>query len=113
MIIVGLICVAIVGCGGPSKQQIEQAVRESLEQRVPASLSRTLAGGESPIIERVAVVQIGKAQDQGSNKYWPVKIYAKGSCTVLFGGRRGFEGETEYNVSKDPYGKWVATISGI
>jgi hypothetical protein len=59
-------------------------------------------------VEEVRVIKVGSAQGEGSYKFWPVKVYAKGTCTLLFGDRRRFEGEAEYHISKDPYGKWIA-----
>ncbi|MGB2698328.1 MAG: hypothetical protein WBD28_10785 [Candidatus Zixiibacteriota bacterium] len=114
LVILCLLILLLTGCtSGPSKKEIEGAVRESLQQKVPSLLSGYYTGGEDVIIEGLWVVKIGKAQGQGSDKYWPVKVYAKGSCKVLFGGRRPFAGETEYNVRKDPYGKWVAEPAGF
>lgn len=99
--------------GGPSNKDIKQAIRRSLEQKVPASLANYLTGGENAKVKEIRVIKVGRVQGEGSNKYWPVKIHAKGTCTVMFGGRQGFEGKTEYIIKMDPYGEWVARPSGL
>ena len=116
MMLLSLVSISIImiGCGGgPSKKQIKQAVSESLEERVPTSLAQWLTGGEKAKVEEVRIIKVGKPQKEGSYKYWPVKVHAKGTCSVMFGGNRSFGGETEYYVMKDPYGKWVARPAGL
>jgi len=106
-----LIIIFLVACGGPPKSEIKRAVRQSLKERVPVALAHYLTGGSDAHIEVLKIIQVGSKQNSGSNEYWPVKIYAKGTCIKMFGGRRSFEGETEYYVMEDPYGKWVARPS--
>ena len=101
----------LLSCGGPPKSEIKWAIRQSLKERVPVALAHHLTGGSDAHIEELKIIQVGSKQNSGSNEYWPVKIYAKGTCIKMFGGRRSFEGETEYYVVKDPYGKWVARPS--
>lgn len=108
-----LLSILVFACGKPSRNDIEIAVTESLKKQVPVSLARHLTGGQNATVEEVRVIQIGKAQGEGDRKYWPVKIYARGTCTKMFGSREPFEGETEYFMRKDPYGKWTAQPSGF
>ncbi len=108
-----LSCLLLAGCGKPSKKDAEAAVRQSLERWVPVTLAGWLSGGEHATVEEVRVIQIGKAQGSGANRRWPVKIYAQGTCAVMFGGRKAFAGETEYLLSRDTEGKWVADPAGL
>jgi len=105
---------ALLGCSsGPSEKDIESAVRSSLQQRVPITLARNLLGGERAVVETVRVIKVGKPQGSDESRYWPIRVYAKGVCTVTFGGQQPFEGETEFNLTKNPYGEWVASPGGL
>lgn len=112
-LLIVMLSIIMSGCSRPSDRVIEQAVRESLKRGVPVSLARYLTGGENATVEEVRVIKVGSVQGKGSYKYWPVKVYAKGTCSVMFGGRRRFKGEAEFHIRKDPYGKWVASSSGL
>ena len=110
------VCVFLVfwACGtGPSHDEIKLAVQKSLEKRVPISLAKHLTGGEDAVVLEVKVIKIGRAQGSGENKYWPVIIYARGTCVKMFGGRQPFEGQAEYYVRKNAYGEWVAEPKGF
>ena len=113
-----IVCI-IAGCSTrPSNNDIKQAVTKSLKDTVPLSLAKLMISGNNATIEEVKIIKIGKSQKIDSRKYWPVKIHAKGSFPLpgifgMNGEQHNFEGETEYNVWKDPYGKWVAGPSGI
>lgn len=98
---------------GPSEGDIKEAVITSLQNHVPPSLARYLTGGNNAIIDKVKVIQIGSAQGEGTHTYWPVKIYAKGSCDLMFGGRKDFAGETEYILRLDAYDNWQASPKGF
>ena len=109
-----LLTLISISCSrGPSERDIKKAVILSLQQKVPTSLARHLTGGNNAIIEEVKVIQIGNTQGEGTNTYWPVKIYAKGSCDVMFGGRKVFEGEAEYLLKLDAYDNWQAHPKGF
>lgn len=103
----------LISCDGPNDVDIREAVTISLKKKVPISLARHLTGGQKATIDELKIIQIGKAQGEGSSKYWFVKIYVKGTCNVMFGGRKRFEGETEYRIRKDSYDNWVASPSRL
>lgn len=98
---------------GPSEREIQKAVIISLQHKVPAALAQHLTGGKNAKVKEVKVIEIGNVQGEGTNQYWPVKIYAKGTCKVMFGGRKSFEGETEYYIKIDAYGNWIASHKGF
>ena len=98
----------ILSCSSPPENDIIQAVRRSLEKRVPIRLARHLTGGQNAYVEEIRVLQVSKALGEGDNKYWQVKIYARGICRVMFGGRKSFEGEARYRVYKDEFETWQA-----
>jgi hypothetical protein len=110
-----LVCIAfglvwIAGCSsGPSDDIVVSTVRQYLERQVPPGLARYLTGGSQAQIEEIRIVQRGKKTDDT----WPVKIFAKGTCVVQFGGRRSFQGETEFVLYQDPYGNWKAEHRGV
>lgn len=108
-----LISILISCSSTPSDSAIENAVRSSLEERVPISLAKHLTGGQDAIVEEVRVIEIGNQQGEGSYKYWPVRIYAKGTCIKMFGGRERFEGQAEYRIFEDEYGKLKASAKGF
>ncbi len=109
-----IVFLAVLGCSGsPSHQEIEVAVRKSLEHRVPPSLARYLLGGQNATVEEIKVIEVGKAYGEGLEKRWSVIIYARGSCEITFGGRQRFEGRAKYVVGKNLYEEWVATSSGL
>lgn len=84
-----------------------------MQRNVPTTLARYLTGGTDASIEEIRVLAIGKPSEQSGEKTWPVKLYVRGDCSVLLGGRRDFEGEVEYFVCKDPYGDWIARFEGL
>lgn len=102
-----------ISCSKPSNDDIIMAVKASLQQKVPVSLAKHLTGGQNATVEEIRVIEIGKLQERGSKDYWPVRIYAKGSCTKMFGGREPFEGEVEYIITKDDYGVLKANPKGF
>ncbi len=102
-----------ISCSKPSDDDIIMAVKSSLQQRVPVSLAKHLTGGQNAVVEEIRVIDIGKVQERGSKDYWPVRIYAKGTCTKMFGGRELFEGEAEYIITKDDYGVLKANPKGF
>lgn len=109
-----VISLFLTGCERPSEKDIEQAVHVSLKRAVPTKLTKKLMQGENASVEEVRVIKIGSAQRDGSLKYWPVKVYAKGTCDIIFfDTRQRFEGEAEFFIYKDPYGNWVATPGGL
>ena len=99
--------------GAYSKADIEKTVRTSLEQQVPVSLALHLTSSQNAHLEEVKVIQIGKVQGKGDNKYWHVKIYARSNCIKMFGGRQPFEGQTEYLITKDAYVEWEASAKRL
>lgn len=108
------ICLAfLISCSKPSNDDIVRAVKVSLQQRVPVSLAKHLTGGQNAVVEEIRVIEIGKAQERGSKDYWPVRIYAKGTCTKMFGGRESFEGETEYIITKNDFEELIASPKGF
>ncbi|MBU0579916.1 MAG: hypothetical protein KKA19_01965 [Candidatus Margulisbacteria bacterium] len=114
-----IICITFSGfillscSSAPSDSEIKSAVKKSLEERVPVSLARHLTGGQDAIVEEVRIIEVGKKQGEGSYKYWPVKIYAKGTCLKMFGGRERFEGQAEYRIFEDEYGNLKARPKGF
>jgi hypothetical protein len=102
-----------ISCSTPSNDEINNAVKLSLQKSVPVSLAKHLTGGQNAIIDEIKVLEIGKVIERGSKNYWPVKIYARGTCTKMFGGRQHFEGETEYYITKNDYGELIATPKGF
>ena len=112
--IISMLTFILTACSSsPSNSEIEAAVKQSLEKRVPVSLAKHLTGGEDAIVEEVKVIKVGQAQGKGSHKYWPVIIYARGTCVKMFGGRQPFEGQAEYYIRKNAYGEWVAQQKGF
>ena len=109
-----LLSIFTISCNNsPSEREIQKAIIISLQKKVPSTLAKHLTGGDNAEIYEVKVIQIGNAQGEGTNKYWPVKIYAKGTCNVMFGGRKNFEGQTEYFIKLDAYDNWVANHKGF
>jgi len=113
LIIIVLVFFNISCSSGPSDRDIKKAVSISLQKRVPVSLARHLTGGSNAEIGEIKVIQVGNVFGEGNNKYWPVKVYVKGNCTVMFGGRKNFEGEAEYNLRMDAYENWQAEPKGL
>ncbi|MDD4051001.1 MAG: hypothetical protein PHR28_03740 [candidate division Zixibacteria bacterium] len=99
--------------GRPTDEQITTAVHKALTQNVPGPLVRYATGGKKARIAELRINAQGKPQAERNTTYWPVKIFSKGSCEVLFGGRKSFEGEIEYFVYQDPYGEWKAEYRGL
>ena len=112
-IAVAAICATgIVACG-PSNDEVTAAVRKSLEQNVPSSLSRFMLGGRDAKIDHIRVVKTGsKQKGLFGEEYWPVMVHVKGSCTTAIGGvsleRRHFDKEVKFLLTKDDFGKYQA-----
>lgn len=98
----------------PSRAQIEDAVRASLETNVPVSWVGNLMGGRNANVNRIEVVEWGSFNtEQG---YWPVKLRVVGSAELRDPFNRGktaqFDKVAEFRLRKDDYGKWQANLSG-
>ena len=98
---------------GPTDEQITTAVHKALSRKVPGPLIRYATGGEKAQIFELRINAKGKPQVERNVTYWPVKMFAKGNCVVLFGDKKSFEGEIEYFVYQDPYGEWKAEYRGL
>ncbi len=103
-----LLCLMLPSCSAPGDEAVIGAVRRSLEKRVPIRLAGHLTGGQNAYVEEVRVLQVSRALGEGDQKYWIVKIYARGICRVMFGGRKSFEGEARYRVYKNEFDEWKA-----
>lgn len=102
-----------ISCGaGPSETQIESAIKVSLEGFIPVKLANSMGGGRYGKVDDLQILDIGKVQQNGEREYWPVKIYAEGSCSVPFKNRTPFKGETTYKVYQDDFGEWRADHTG-
>ena len=110
---VGLLCLCLSCTSGPSEKDIVAAVSRSLQQRVPVSMARHLTGGQNATVAEVKVLAVGKAQGEGDSRYWPVKVFASGTCVKMFGGREPFQGEAEFLIRENAYGEWVASPKGL
>jgi len=97
----------------PTDEQVKTAVHKALSKKVPGSLVRYATGGEKAQISELRINAKGKPQIERNTTYWPVKMFAKGTCVVLFGDKKSFEGEIEYFVYQDPYGEWKAEFRGL
>jgi hypothetical protein len=97
----------------PTDEQIKTAVHKALTRKVPGPLVRYATGGEKAQISDLRINAKGKPQVERNVTYWPVKMFAKGTCVVLFGDKKSFEGEIEYFVFQDPYGEWKAEYRGL
>ena len=97
----------------PTDEQVKTAVHKALSKKVPGSLVRYATGGKNAQISELRISAKGKPQVERNETYWPVKIFAKGTCVVLFGDKKSFEGEIEYFVYQDPYGEWKAEYRGL
>lgn len=102
----------LIACSGPNNSEIETAVKKALEGSVPVRLVGNLMGGRKATVTEVRVIEVGSAQGEGTNRYWPVKVYASGSCDIPLLGRSPFQGETVFNVYKNSFDKWKANHPG-
>ena len=107
------------GCA-PSQDTIKIAVSSNLKQGIPASLipgGSMFTVGSNAQIEEIKIVSVGKAQDNSLlGKGYPVKVRVRGTCTVasLAGsGKRKFDGERDFFLSKNSQGNWVAQASTL
>ncbi len=101
-VITGLFVVIVLavmsGCAvPPSNTDIEQAVREGFMKNILL---------QNPVLDEVRIIDIGKAQNSGDTKCWPVKTHVKFHGYDLIAGRINSQSDNEYCVYKDAYGKW-------
>lgn len=107
---IGLAAALYIGGCGPSQSEIEPAIRSSLAKGVPVRLAGHLMGCSNATVEELKILEVGsKEKSFRGQDMWSVKVYARGTCDKAFIGRSGFNGEVEYKVGKDSYGKWVAS----
>lgn len=117
------------GCLRTSKGSIKRAIRVSLKQKVPTSLTGHWLGSKefenvaSDLIKNIASEKLLEAEDADvdemiiikSNKItdkekktWLVKVYARGTCKNIFNKEKQFEGVADYKVIKNRHGDWIA-----
>lgn len=112
-----IICVTIlvISCSNrPSDGVIKSAITKNLENKFPIRWSNNWSGGRNAKVEEIEIKQIGKYNKQ--HQYWPVKVRVKGtykgeadlSFRLI---TRSFNNVGDFNIFKDDYGNWKASIS--
>ena len=97
----------------PPISDIEEAVKLSLKKHVPMSWAGNLMGGKNAQLSKIEVVEKGIFNEQ--RNYWPMKIRCVGSCELKDpfnqDKRRSFNKIGEFNLYRNDYGKWEATLN--
>jgi hypothetical protein len=94
LFLLSLLLILFIGCGdnAPNNTEAETAIKESISKGIT--------------LKEFKIIKIGNVQGEGTEQYWPVKVFFSGNWK---GGRqKSIEKETVYNVSKDGFGVWNA-----
>lgn len=114
----------------PPPAAAEQAILQSLEERVPVYVIRVPGyrtdDGTNVKLEKMWVIKIHKPEpDETGTRFWPVDVYLKGTCAVRYGTEKvngvvtafayeencPIDGKARYELYRTPEGGWRAVPS--
>lgn len=111
VLIIVLSMFMIVACSNekPSNADVENAVEIEMQKGVPERWMKAMLQGKEPNLERVAIVEWGKFNE--NQKSWPIKVRVIGRATLVIpyarsSEVRSFDEVGHFNFYKDDFDKW-------